>query len=585
MAKFKTLISYGVIFPEHYVAKGYTVNGMAIPNEGDDSSEEMLYAYAGRVLDTDYEGNKVLNKNFYKCLKPTLTKDLQNLAFPEDFMPTLKKMRNDIEVAKEAKKAYQKNNKSVLEKAKEETKAKYGFAILDGVKQPVAYTIEGPGLFIQRGAGPILGMWKYRPQPEDITINYCPVPESTWNKLNKADKAKLMENAPKAPEGHEWGAIEHNYNAMHIAIYKENLGGITEKIKELRFGNASSVKSEADQKKFAKAAKLLCHMKEMEKYIRDGMESNDEMTRQCAIVSWLIETTGIRVGTADRDLDIQADTVGASTLKKENIWYEGGKLYLQFLGKDSVPYKNSVEAPTYVGKAIERLRKSKKAGEQVFICDASDVNKFLSGFMPEVTAKLFRTAIASKLLVDAFKEQKVTKSMTVREKLHAFDMANLAVATKLNHQKAVAKNFDEQMEKLDTQIQSAIDKEEETTAKVKENLAKIEKQTKKYKANLTGTALTKALKTQKDKKAKEQAKLDKATEKIASLKEKRDFKAMTSNIALGTSRTNYCTPEIAYSICNDLDIPVEKIYTKTLQENFAWAKDTPKNYWRKYPEV
>ena len=584
MAKFKTLISYGVIFPEHYVAKGYTVNGIAIPNEGDDSSEEMLYAYAGRVLDTDYEGNKVLNKNFYKCLKPTLTKDLQNLAFPEDFMPTLKKMKKDIEVAKEAKKAYQKNNKSVLEKAKEETKAKYGFAILDGVKQPVAYAIEGPGLFIQRGAGPILGVWKYRPQPEDITINYCPVPESTWNKLNKADKAKLMENAPKAPEGHEWGAIEHNYNAMHIAIYKENLGGITEKIKELRFGNASSVKAEADQKKFAKAAKLLCHMKEMEKHIHEGMESSDKLTRECALVSWLIQTTGIRIGN-ERDLDLQADTVGASTLKKENIWYEEGKIHLHFLGKDYVPYDNAIEAPVYVGKAIERLRKTKNAGEQVFDCSSDDVAKFLSECVEGCTPKLFRTAIASKLLVDAFKEQKVTKSMTVREKLHAFDMANLAVATKLNHKRALPKNFDEQLTKLDTQIQSAIDKEEETTAKVKENLAKIEKQTKKYKANLTGTALTKALKTQKDKKAKEQAKLDKATEKIASLKEKRDFKAQTGSIALSTSKTNYITPQLAYSICNDLDIPVEKILTKTLQEKFAWAKDTPKNYWRKYPEV
>ena len=94
-----------------------------------------------------------------------------------------------------------------------------------------------------------------------------------------------------------------------------------------------------------------------------------------------------------------------------------------------------------------------------------------------------------------------------------------------------------------------------------------------------------AVKNLKEKEKKEKAKLAKAEEKVIALKEKRDFKDQTKNFAINTSRTNYCTPEIAYSICNDLDIPIEKIYTKTLQEKFSWAKDTSKNYWRKYPNV
>ena len=175
--------------------------------------------------------------------------------------------------------------------------------------------------------------------------------------------------------------------------------------------------------------------------------------------------------------------------------------------------------------------------------------------------------------------------MSVREKLHAFDMANLAVAKKLNHKKALPKNFDEQIAKMDTQIQVAIDKEELTTSKVKHNLKKIRSDIERANKNFEGDTLKLALKNLKEREAKEKEKLKKAEEKVTALKEKRDFKANNGDIALGTSKTNYITPQLAYSICNDLDIPIEKILTKSLREKFEWAEDTPKNYWRKYPEV
>lgn len=565
--KFKTLEHNGVLFPQDYEPKNYVLNGVHIPNKGVDSAEEMLWHYAAK-LETDYVKSEVFNRNFYYCLEKQLPTELKKLDFPKDFMPVLKQMFNDNEKLKEQKKEYNKKNKDKLEQEKKERAEKYGFAMLDGKKQPVSYLIEGPGIFIARGEAPLLGMWKYRTLPEDITINYV--------------GPKGLE--PKAPDGHKWGCIEHNTNAMHIAIYKVNIGNRTEKIKELRFGNNSDVKANADQKKFAKAANLLRHMKEMEAHIRNGMDSSSLERKECALISWLIQTTGIRVGN-EKDPETEAMTVGASTLKKENIWYEDGNLYLSFIGKDSIKYDNVIPAPSYVGKAIEKLRKTVNDGDQIFTVDATDVKNFLSECVDGCTPKLFRTSIASKLLVDAFKEQKVTKGMTDREKLHAFDMANLAVAKKLNHQRALPKNFDSQLEKLDSQIQAAIDKEEEVTSKVKYNLKKIKSEIDRANKNFEGDTLALALKNLKDKEKKEKAKLAKAEEKVIALKEKRDFKERTSNFAINTSRTNYCTPEIAYSICNDLDMPIEKIYTKTLREKFAWAKDTPKNYWRKYPDV
>ena len=210
-----------------------------------------------------------------------------------------------------------------------------------------------------------------------------------------------------------------------------------------------------------------------------------------------------------------------------------------FVGKDSVKFENTIEVPSYVAKVIKSFCKNKKDDDQIFdLIDASDINKFLSECMPECTAKLFRTALASKLLVDAFKEQKVTKGMSTREKLHAFDMANLAVAKKLNHKKALPKNFNAQLEKLDTQIQAAIDKAEETTSKVQFNLKKIRADIARANKNFEGDVLKTALKNLKEKEAKEKAKLAKAEEKVAALKEKRDFKGQTGDIAISAIPEN-----------------------------------------------
>ena len=310
--KFKTLVHNGVVFPPDYEPKGYILNGEKIPNTGDDSAEEMLWHYASK-LGTEYVKAPVFNPNFYSCLKPTLTEGLKRLKFPEDFMPVLKQMVKDNEALKEKKAEYNKVHKADIEKEKEERKEKYGTAILDGKAQPVAYMVEGPGIFIARGEAPLLGMWKYRTRPEDITINYV----------------GPKENEPPAPEGHKWGYIEHNKNAMHIAIYIVNIGNRTEKIKELRFGNSSDVKANADQKKFAKAAKLLCHMKEMEAHIRNGMESPDERRKQCAVASWLIMNTGIRVG-GEKDKSVEADTHGITTLTISDVKVSEGALVFDF---------------------------------------------------------------------------------------------------------------------------------------------------------------------------------------------------------------------------------------------------------------
>ena len=561
--KIKELKHNGTRFPELFKSRGFTLNGQSLYNCEIDSAEEMLWHYAAK-LDTDYVKNETFNRNFYLCLMSKLAAGQRCIKFPEGFMSVLTEMKKVQEKEKEEKTQYKKDHKEELKKEAEDLKEEYGYAILNGEKQPLmANLVEGPGIFIARGDAPLLGMWKYRTMPEDVTINYIGPKEET----------------PKAPEGHHWKKVTHN-QVFYVASYEVDVGHVIKKNKEIRFGNNSSVKADADQKKFDKAVNLLQHKKEMEQYIRDNLTNSDPKVAECALISWLLQETGIRIGN-DKDTSLEADTVGASTLKKENIWAENGILYLNFLGKDSVPYKNEIEVPKYIETAINRKVKKAKAGEQIFSVNSNDVNKFLGACVEGCTPKLWRTAIATELLVNAFKEQHVKKSMTVTEKLRAFDMANLEVAKKLNHKKAVSKNYDAQIEKLDSTIEADEQKFAELKVKLTAEIKELDKKIKKAKE----LGLEKNAKAFRDSKKKKQLRLETAEERLANKKFKRSFKEQTMDIAIGTSRTNYCSPKIAYSICKDLDIPIEKIYTKTLQEKFKWAENTSKEYWKNYPNV
>lgn len=564
--KIRELRFYGTRFPDFFESRGFTLAGEPLFH-GDyyDFAEEMLWHYAAK-LGTDAVGVPLFNKNFYSCLAPKLTPAQKKLSFPEDFQPLLLSMKEKQVAEKAAKDAYKKDpkNKEAIAEEAARNKELYDFATLNGEKQPLMKNqIEAPGIFMTHGDAPLFGMWKYRVRPEDVVINYIGPKDET----------------PTPPAGHKWKEVTHN-QVYYVVSYNVDIGHKDKHNKEVRFGNSSSVKAEADQKKFDKATNLLQHKSEMEAYIKDNLSNPDPKIAECALVSWLLQTTGIRIGN-EKDTELEADTVGASTLKKENIWAENGILYLDFIGKSSVHYKNEIKVPKYIEAAITRKRKKIPAGGQVFVVNSNDVNKFLGKGLEGCTAKLWRTAIATGLLVEAFKEQKVKKSMTVAQKLHAFDKANLEVAKKLNHKRAVPKNHQEQVEKLNEDVATTEKKFAATQAKLEKEIIDLDKKIKKAKE----LGLDKNVKSFKEAKAKKQARLEREAGRLEKKKFSLEFKEDSAEISIGTSRTNYCSPKIAFSICKDLDIPISNIYSAPLLEKFKWAEKTGKDYWKKYPFV
>ena len=109
----------------------------------------------------------------------------------------------------------------------------------------------------------------------------------------------------------------------------------------------------------------------------------------------MIDRLALRVG--NEKGDDEADTVGCCSLRVEHIKIEeDNKITLDFLGKDSMRYKNTVVVDSKVHENLKRFIKGKKGEDDLFdMINASKVNDYLKSLMDGLSAKVFRTYNAS----------------------------------------------------------------------------------------------------------------------------------------------------------------------------------------------
>lgn len=76
-----------------------------------------------------------------------------------------------------------------------------------------------------------------------------------------------------------------------------------------------------------------------------------------------------------------------------------------FLGKDSIRYNNAVPVEKRVFKNVQLFLDNKKEGDDLFDrLNTSILNEYLTGLMPGLTAKTFRTYNASITLQQQLEE-------------------------------------------------------------------------------------------------------------------------------------------------------------------------------------
>src|SRR5438093_11890680 len=93
--------------------------------------------------------------------------------------------------------------------------------------------------------------------------------------------------------------------------------------------------------KYDNAKKLRRKLSDVREFIEKNLHSPDLKMRKLATVSYLIDNLAMRVGD-EKDED-EADTVGASTLRVEHLKFLPNAVELDFLGKDSVGWKQTVK--------------------------------------------------------------------------------------------------------------------------------------------------------------------------------------------------------------------------------------------------
>ena len=140
-----------------------------------------------------------------------------------------------------------------------------------------------------------------------------------------------------------------------LCSWKDNITG---KTKYVWLGAKSDFKAKSDENKFDIARKLVKNIIEIRRTNSNNILSNkvDNKTKQLACALYLIDNLALRVG--NEKGDDEADTVGVCSLRVEHIKFlDDDKISLDFLGKDSVRYQNTVKIESDVYKVLTNLTK------------------------------------------------------------------------------------------------------------------------------------------------------------------------------------------------------------------------------------
>ena len=520
--KWKTLHHNGIAFPPTFESKDISIKikGERIPLGL--KAEEMVYQWA-KKKDTPYVKDHLFQKNFHSDFVKALPAKHKNISFSDiDFSEAFKIIDQEkdakLTITKEEKKKLAATRKQIREKMK----ATYGKAIIDGKEVDVAnWMAEPPGLFIGRGDHPLRGRWKPRITEKEVTLN-------------------LGKDA-KVPPG-KWGQIIHESDFMWLASWEDYLTG---KRKYVWLSDTADLKQERDKMKYDKAIKLSEQIEKVLDMVVKKMSDKDEKVRRVATVCYLIYKTAMRVGD-EKDPD-EADTVGATTLRVEHIKLKSNVIEFDFLGKDSVRWQK----PLAVGERekifldnFKKLTDKKKPDDLIFDGITSrHVNEFLSKIVKGLTAKVFRTYLATIMVRNYLKKVDGLDSKSENIKIYHAKLANLEAAITCNHKRTIPKNFEESLQK-----------KRDSLKKLKEVVPKTEKQTEKLKQREEKLKLT------------------------IELAEK------TKDYNLGTSLRNYIDPRVIKAWSDQVGLEWEKLYTSALQKKFQWVAKADTS-WKKIAQA
>ena len=501
----KELVHNGILVPK-FEPKGFSITIRGKKTGLTPQQEEMAFAWV-KKLETDYVKDPVFVRNFFLDFRKVMGVDENVSSEDFDFKEIIEYVQKDKAAKASLSKEEKKRQAEERKKKREENKEKYGYATIDGVKVEVgAYMAEPSCIFMGRGQHPLRGRWKQGPKESDIILNYH---------SDDPLKTKPSEN---------WKAVVWQPDDMWIAKWDDKLRG---KEKYVWLEDTCFLKQESDIQKFNKATELKKQIGKVLKHIEKNLQSSDVMRRKVATVSYLIDALKLRVGD-EKDED-EADTVGATTLRPEHIRFEtDGWTTFDFPGKDAVRWEKRIQLPSLVVQNLKQFMAEAKST----IFDgvrSNQVTAFLNEAMRDLTAKVFRTYHATKVVNEYLDEAEVSASEPEFVKKHVAMEANLQAAIVCNHKRKAPKTWE-----------NSLAKKEERLKKLEE--ANAAKETEARKKNLEKLRL-----------------------KIEETRETREYN-------LRTSLKSYIDPRAYYNWGKKIDFDWKLYYPKTFQRKFSWVE-------------
>eukprot|EP00760_Papus_ankaliazontas_P031314 PhM_4_TR5235/c1_g1_i1/m.737/K03163/TOP1; DNA topoisomerase I len=430
--RWKTLSHNGVFFAPPYIPHDIPIKYDRVTFKMTPEEEEVATMFA-ILRNNDYYKSEVFRHNFFAAWKEILDKRpegrtirrLEYCDFTDIWEWHLRERDRRLTAPREEKKRLKEEQAKLVEP--------FRHCIWDGRKEPVAnFRVEPPGLFRGRGKHPLQGCLKRRIEAEDITVN-------------------ISEDAepPAAPPGHKWKEIVHKPDAMWLCMWKDTVTG---NFKYVMPDATSSIKGLLDRRKFEKARKLKGIIDSVRASYSADFRNDDIFVQQRAIAMYFIDRLALRVG--NEKGEDEADTVGCCSLRVEHLkLVEPSSIDFDFLGKDSVRYKNTVKVDPAVFKLVGKLMRGKGPQDDIFDhLNPGRLNDHLKSFMEGLSAKVFRTYNASFTLDCEFHDHPVDPELTVPDKMAYFTEANTKVAVLCNHQKGVSKNHGAQVDQLNIKV-------------------------------------------------------------------------------------------------------------------------------------
>jgi len=608
LSKIEQLIHNGVLIAE-IPYHGLRIEIKGKPHKLTPKQEQMAIAWV-RKLSTVYVEDPVFCNNFFQDFGEELG-DVTLTDDDIDFSEVIEFIEKQVAIREAKTKEQKKLEREERKIIREDLKAKYGTATLDGAPVEISnYTAEPSSIFMGRGEHPMRGKWKEGPSKADIILN-------------------LSLDAPR-PEG-EWNEIVWEPECLWIAKWIDKLSG---KTKYVWLSDTTPIKQDREIEKYDKANLVGDNLEKIRNQILEGIKSEDKQIRKVATACYIIDHLNIRVGD-EKDED-EADTVGATTLRPEHVKISGLTVVFNFLGKDSVEWNKEGEFPEVFVKSLQELideaNKSEDDKAQIFSDVGSrHVNAFLGEIVDGLTAKVFRTYHATTVVQNYLDESDVDTSDADFVKKEVAVMANREAAIVCTHKKQEPKNWENRMQRFrerklkgQERIEKAEDNQkirEERLEELKENLKLRRQQVKEQEKMLAQAkedlaeikSIPTDFPTQKEKDKHKKA-IEIAKKKIETLKKKvataekrvltaknqvergknslgtakeRVYKAKqaykkidsqeriskdTKIWNLGTSLKSYIDPRVYYEWGKEVDYDWRNYYSNTLQRKFSWVE-------------